>query len=202
MPDIKISDLTAAASASGSMQLEVNDSGTSKRITVDQIKDFALPDGAVTTAKLADASVTAIKLANSAVDLASAKVTGVLGVSNGGTGSSTADGAKVALNVITGLTGSLRIPAGTTAQRDGSPSVGFLRYNSTLGQFEGFGASGWGAIGGGSGGAVNDIFYENSKTLSSSYSITSGKNAMTTGDITIASGVTVTVPSGSRWVIL
>lgn len=201
MPDIKISDLTAAASASGSMQLEVNDSGTSKRITVDQIKDFSLPDGAVTTAKLADASVTAIKLANSAVDLASAKVTGVLGVSNGGTGSNTADGARVALNVITGLTGSLRIPAGTTAQRDGSPSVGFLRYNSTLGQFEGFGASGWGAIGGG-GGAVNDFFYENSKTLSASYSITSGKNAMTTGDIVLASGVTVTVPSGSRWVIL
>ena len=61
----------------------------------------------------------------------------------------------------------------------------------------------WGVVGGGAtGGQNNDIFYENSQTITNNYTITSGKNAMTTGDITINSGVTVTVPSGSRWVIL
>lgn len=61
----------------------------------------------------------------------------------------------------------------------------------------------WGTVGGGAtGGQNNDIFYENSQTITNNYTITSGKNAMTTGDITINSGVTVTVPSGSRWVII
>ena len=42
----------------------------------------------------------------------------------------------------------------------------------------------------------------NSKTVSTSYSIPSGSSAMSTGPITVSSGVTVTVPSGSRWVVL
>ena len=42
----------------------------------------------------------------------------------------------------------------------------------------------------------------NSATVSSSYSIASGNNAMSVGPISVASGQAVTVPSGSRWVIL
>ena len=42
----------------------------------------------------------------------------------------------------------------------------------------------------------------NSKTVSASYSIASGDNAMSAGPITVASGQSVTVASGSRWVIL
>lgn len=61
----------------------------------------------------------------------------------------------------------------------------------------------WGVVGGGAtGGLTNDIFYENSQTITTNYTITSGKNAMTTGNVTIDSGVTVTIPSGSRWVII
>jgi hypothetical protein len=52
------------------------------------------------------------------------------------------------------------------------------------------------------GGADDDIFYENNTTVASNYTITSGKNAMTAGPVTIASGVTVTVPSGSRWAVV
>lgn len=44
--------------------------------------------------------------------------------------------------------------------------------------------------------------YEHSKTISANYSITAGNNASSVGQLTIASGVTVQVPSGSRWVIL
>jgi hypothetical protein len=42
----------------------------------------------------------------------------------------------------------------------------------------------------------------NNATVSTSYSIPVGYNATATGPITVASGVTVTVPSGSRWMIL
>lgn len=42
----------------------------------------------------------------------------------------------------------------------------------------------------------------NSKTVSTSYTIPAGYNATATGPITIASGVAVTLPTGSRWVIL
>ena len=45
-------------------------------------------------------------------------------------------------------TGSLKLPVGTTAQRNSSPAAGDIRYNSTLGSFEGYSTS-WGELGGG-----------------------------------------------------
>lgn len=51
----------------------------------------------------------------------------------------------------TSATGSLQIPAGTTAQRDGSPTNGYLRYNTSLNVFEGYINGGWGGLGGGGG---------------------------------------------------
>lgn len=55
---------------------------------------------------------------------------------------------------------------------------------------------------GGSGGAINDLFYENATTVTANYTISTNKNAMTTGPLTIADGVSVTVPTNSRWVII
>lgn len=49
--------------------------------------------------------------------------------------------------------------------------------------------------------ATNGIIV-NSQSISASYSIPSGSSAMSTGPITVAGGVTVTVPSGSKWVVL
>jgi hypothetical protein len=51
-------------------------------------------------------------------------------------------------NLTLNGTGSVKVPAGTTAQRDGSPAAGMFRYNSSLAQFEGY-TDAWGAIGGG-----------------------------------------------------
>jgi hypothetical protein len=42
----------------------------------------------------------------------------------------------------------------------------------------------------------------NSNTVSTSYSIPSGSSAMSAGPITVSGGATVTIPSGSRWVVL
>ena len=55
---------------------------------------------------------------------------------------------------------------------------------------------------GATGGGSDEIFYENSQTVTSDYTITSGKNAMSAGPITINNGVSVTVPSGSTYTIV
>ena len=60
----------------------------------------------------------------------------------------------------------------------------------------------WGFAGGAMGGANDQVFFENDQTVTTSYSITANKNAMSAGPITINSGAVVTVPSGSTWVIV
>jgi hypothetical protein len=101
-------------------------------------------------------------------------------------------------------TSSLTIPSGTTAQRDGSPAVGMFRHNSTLNQFEGYNNGAWGAIGGGAGatgGGTDEVFFESDQTATTSYTLSSGKNAHTVSP-TINNGVSITVPSGAILVIL
>ena len=45
-------------------------------------------------------------------------------------------------------------------------------------------------------------YTENDTTIDVSSTINTGRNAVSAGPITLASGITVTVPSGSRWVVL
>ena len=107
--------------------------------------------------------------------------------------------ATVPNNLIFSGTGTITTPSGTTAQRPGSPGEGMLRYNSELDEFEGYAASAWGSIGGGAsaGGAV----YENSQSITTNYTMTSGTNGHSVGPITVNSGVVVTIPSGSAWLV-
>lgn len=51
-------------------------------------------------------------------------------------------------------------------------------------------------------GAQQDVFYENAQIVSSNYTITTNKSAMSAGPVTLDTSVTVTIPSGSRWVIV
>lgn len=44
--------------------------------------------------------------------------------------------------------------------------------------------------------------FENAQTIASNYTISTNYNAMSAGKITINTGVTVTVPTSSRWVIV
>ena len=53
-----------------------------------------------------------------------------------------------------------------------------------------------------SAGANDDIFWENGQNVTSNYTITNGKNAMSAGPITINSGVTVTVGAGETWTVI
>ncbi len=45
-------------------------------------------------------------------------------------------------------------------------------------------------------------YIENTYTITTSSTVTDGSNAISVGPITINSGVSVTVPSGSRWLVL
>ena len=99
-------------------------------------------------------------------------------------------------------TGAIVIPASTTGNQP-TGQTGMLRFNTTTTSFEGYNGTAWGSIGGGAtGGGTDQIFYQNGQTVTTNYSITSGQNAGTFGPITINSGVTVTVPSGSTWSII
>ena len=147
MANVKISGLTGASSVADANEFEINESGTSKKVTGTQIKTFVYSPNEIT---------------------------------------------------LTG-TGSLEIPTGTTGERPGSPAAGMFRYNSSTGEFEGY-TSAWGSIGGGA--SAGGVIYENAVTVSSNYTLSTNKNGMSVGPITIGTGVTVTIPSGQRWVVL
>jgi hypothetical protein len=73
-----------------------------------------------------------------------------------------------------------------------------VAWDNTVSDFVKVAGGGGGAAGGGS----NQVFFQNDLNVTTSYSIPSGKNAGTFGPVTIDSGVTVTVPSGSVWTIV
>lgn len=95
-------------------------------------------------------------------------------------------------------TGALKIPVGTNGQRP-TPATGMVRFSSTDVQFEGYNGSQWTSIGGAAaGGAV----YENKQSITANYTMSTNYNGESVGPIQIDGGVTVTIPSGSRWVVL
>jgi hypothetical protein len=143
-------------------------------------------------------------------------------------------------------TDAMLIPKGTTGNRPTGVS-GYLRFNTTTSEFEGYNGTAWASVGGAAlsndtatatnvfplfanatSGTASTLFTSNAKllykpstgefqssvvvasngivvnnqTVSASYTIASGDNAMSSGPVTVASGQTVTVSSGSRWVIL
>lgn len=55
---------------------------------------------------------------------------------------------------------------------------------------------------GGGGAKAGGVIYENTTALTSNYTLTTGSNGLTVGPLTISSGVSLTVPTGQRMVIL
>lgn len=151
-------------------------------------------------------------------------------------------------SVTTELVGTdaMLIPKGTTGNRPTGVS-GYLRFNTTTTEFEGYNGSAWASVGGAAlsndtatatnvyplfaaatSGTASTIYTSNAKllyqpstgefqssvlnagngivvnnaTISASYTIASGSNAMSVGPVTVASGQSVTISSGQRWVVL
>ena len=153
-------------------------------------------------------------------------ISGTLAIGNGGTGQTTATAAFNALNPMTTTGDILYESSPTTAARLGIGSTGQVLTvsggipawvtpvtaaagSNTQVQFNSSGALAGSASYTFDGTtesapvqrASNGIM-TNSKTISASYTIPATDNAMSSGPVTLSSGVVVTVSSGSRWVIL
>ena len=120
------------------------------------------------------------------------------GVSFDGTGNINLPGVNTAGNQNTSGTS-----GGFTAGSASNLNSGTLpdaRFPSTLPAVDGSNLTGISA--GATGGGSDEIFYENGQNVTTDYTITNGKNAMSAGPITIDSGVTVTVGSGETLTIV
>ena len=128
--------------------------------------NFITEDGATARASLGLGSI-ATQAANS-VDIDGGAVDGItLGTNsavteaqidnvniNGNTISSTDTNGDLTLapdgtgGLIVSGTNSVTVPNGTTAQRDGTPASGMLRFNSDSDEFEGYNGTAWASVGG------------------------------------------------------
>jgi hypothetical protein len=112
-------------------------------------------------------------------------------------------GGAISGNVTNTATGSFQVPQGTTAQRDAGTATGRLRYNSTEQAYEGYTDAGWDDIGGGGPSLGTDsVIRTNAQTISENITFAGTENGSSVGPITVADTFTVTVTSGSTWVIL
>ena len=177
--------------------------GTKINTDLDTVDGIFKADGTGTSVGLSVGTGKVLSVAGSLSSSGTFALTGdQVQISEGGTGSTTAAAALVALGERTGATGALVTPTGTTAERP-TGVAGYLRFNTTLAKPEVYNGSAWGSVGGGAtGGGSDEVFIENTQTVNTSYSIGSGRNAMSTGPITVASGAVVTIPTGSRWVVI
>ena len=177
--------------------------GTKINTDLDTVDGIFKADGTGTSVGLSVGTGKVLSVAGSFSSSGTFALTGdQVQISEGGTGSTTAAAALVALGERTGATGALVTPTGTTGQRP-TGVAGYLRFNTTLAKPEVYNGTAWGSVGGGAtGGGSDEIFIENGQTVNTNYTIGTSRNAMSTGPISVASGVVVTVPTGSRWVVL
>ena len=101
-------------------------------------------------------------------------------------------------------TGGVRFPILTSVQRAALSNIaGLMVYDNTLNKLQVNNGTAWGSVGGGAtGGGTDDIFYENGQTVTTNYTLTTNKNAMSAGPITINNGITVTIPNGATWSVV
>ena len=113
-------------------------------------------------------------------------------------GTATLSSLTVTGNPVFSSTGAVTMPVGTQAQRP-TPAKGMFRFNDDTDQFEGYDGTAWGGI---SGAQAGGAILTNKSTASASYTIASGENGLSVGPITVSSGITITVSSGQRWLVL
>jgi len=174
------------------------------------VVEASIVDGSVATAKIADDAVTAAKLADTSVSAGSyGSATAIPAITVDAQGRITAASTN-SINTST-------IPVAdessdttcfpvfvTAATGDQAPKTGSnLTFNSATGALGATSYTGDGSNLTGVASTVADgCIYENSQTISNNYTITTNKNAMSAGPITVASGATLTVPSGSTYTIV
>jgi hypothetical protein len=142
-----------------------------------------IPDNSITAAKILDGVITPADLSANAVT--TAKIAG-----------DAIDGTKIADNAI-------------AIEHIGANAVGVSELNLSDGsanqylQTDGAGTISFASISSGAtGGGTDEVFVNNSQTITTDYTVPVGKSASSTGPITMNAGVDITLSAGSRWVIL
>ena len=115
-------------------------------------------------------------------------------VSNVSAGIITATGGIDAIGI---QSGGLNITVGLITALNFVGAGNTFLYNTTTKTVD-ITIEGSGAVGTG----TDKIFYESDQTVTMSYSISAGKNAMVAGPLAVASGQTITIPSGSELTIV
>ena len=126
-----------------------------------------------------------------------ANVTGTVAIANGGTGQTSQTAAFDALAptttkgdlIVFNSTDNIRLPVGTDAYvltADSAVAAGVK----------------WAAAAAGGSNITALGLWENNASITANYTIATGNNGMSAGPISVASGVTVTVPTGSTWIVV
>ena len=108
----------------------------------------------------------------------------------------------------TSSTGSAVIPAGTEAQRPGSPSQGYVRFNTDIDKFEGWNGTSWGPLGADTAISINEVAATSNGQTAFTVTYNVGYSMfyfngvlLNNADITASSGTSVTLASGTGVVI-
>jgi hypothetical protein len=90
----------------------------------------------------------------------------------------------------------------TSTTRPVAPYAGQVVYETDTEKSFVWTGTEWKPAGGGGGNVADDVIQPNSQTISNNFTFETGQNGVSAGPVTIASGVTVTVPVGSAWSIV
>ena len=214
--------VTAAKIASGAVETaKIADAGVTEvkiasnsvsnsKLTNSSVDENKLAVNSVVTAKIADDAVTAAKLADTSVSAGSyGSATAIPAITVDAQGRITAASTNSintsTIPVADESTDTTCFPVFVTAATgDLAPKSGSnLTFNSATGALGATSYTGDGSSLTGVASTVADgCIYENSQTISNNYTLTTNKNAMSAGPITVASGATLTVPSGSTYTIV
>jgi len=94
------------------------------------------------------------------------------------------------------------ILAATTSGTVDNLALGTTGYVLTADSAEATGLKWALAAAGATGGGTDQVFYENDVAVTTSYTISTDKNAMSAGPVEIEATATVTIPSGSVWSVV
>ena len=86
----------------------------------------------------------------------------------------------------------------TTGAFVGAGQAALMAWDSSVGDF----VKVAGGSGGATGGGTDQIFFNNGQTVTSNYTVPAATNSGTFGPVTINSGVSVTVTTGSSWTVI